>query len=252
MKVIIAEHDEEIATQLNSLLKFYNMFDVIEVFPTAETAIQHIRHNSVDLVLSNITLGGGMVSSDGTFLALNITKNYPETMVVLYSDSGDYAYMAFETGCTEYFNLPLKSNEMQRVISRVMNMYELLQYKREASNRSIMIKTSNGYRLEKISNILFVERENRKNKIVSADGKEYYLSGYSMDELEVMLQGYNFYRCYQSFIVNLALISFINVNSEKRSYSILFEGYSGEVLLSRDKYPEIMNLLKNKYIQLNV
>ncbi|MDD6441878.1 MAG: LytTR family transcriptional regulator DNA-binding domain-containing protein, partial [bacterium] len=55
------------------------------------------------------------------------------------------------------------------------------------------------------------------------------------------------YRCYQSFIVNLSKVSYVKANNETKSFSLVFDGYAGEVMLSRDKYTEVVQLLKNKY-----
>lgn len=56
-----------------------------------------------------------------------------------------------------------------------------------------------------------------------------------------------FYRCYQSFLVNLSKVSFIRVDNESKNYALLLEGYAGEILLSRNKYQEVLKLLKNKF-----
>ncbi|WP_234122760.1 LytR/AlgR family response regulator transcription factor [Clostridium hydrogenum] len=249
IKVVVAEKNDDIRDEIIRILKFYSMFEIIGSFASAEETIEYVQKNAVDAVFSNAEFNP-MTGGDGTYLAASLKYNYPEIMIVLYCRDKSYAYAAFQCGCAEYFCLPPSGDEMRRVFNRVIYIYDLLQYKRNSLDRSIMIKTSIGYQLLKINNILFVERYDRKNRIVCVDGKEVLLLGYSMNKLEEMLKEYNFYRCYQSFIVNLAMISFIKVNSESRSYSIMFEGYNGEVLLSRNKYSEIMELLKNKYIKL--
>ena len=87
---------------------------------------------------------------------------------------------------------------------------------------------------------------------VVVDGKEMILSGYSMNELEQILEGYNFYRCYQSFIVNLSRVSYVRADNEAKNFALIFEGYAGEVMVSRDKYTEVLQLLKNKYAKLTL
>src|SRR5699024_2957810 len=58
-------------------------------------------------------------------------------------------------------------------------------------------------------------------------------------------------RCYQSFIVNLFKVSFIRADGSSKTYAIQFAGYDGEVLLSRDNYPELLTLLKEKYANID-
>ena len=160
--------------------------------------------------------------------------------------------MVFECCCDEYFRLPFDNRVLQRVVKRLQYLFELLQYKRLSVNRSMMIKTRNGYQLVDIDKVLFIERMDRKNKMVMVDGKEIILSGYSMNELEQILEGYNFYRCYQSFIVNLSRVSYVRADNEAKNFALIFEGYAGEVMVSRDKYTEVLQLLKNKYAKLTL
>ena len=77
------------------------------------------------------------------------------------------------------------------------------------------------------------------------------LEGPAQPYVEQMLEGCGFYRCYQSFIVNLSKVSFIRADGSSKTYAIQFDGYDGEVLLSRDKYPELLTLLKEKYANID-
>jgi len=61
---------------------------------------------------------------------------------------------------------------------KLQYLFELLQYKRLSVNRSIMIKTRNGYQLVDIDKIFFIERVDRKNKMVMVDGKEMIIFRY--------------------------------------------------------------------------
>ena len=135
---------------------------------------------------------------------------------------------------------------------RLRYVFDLQQAKREVSNRSIMIKTSSGYQLTRLSDILFIERCNRKNRIVTTDGQEISLLGYTMNQLEDMLEGCGFYRCYQSFIVNLSQVVAVRADNEAKNYAIRFKEYEGEILLSREKYAELVALLKGRYAGINI
>lgn len=252
MKLILVESDELLRDELKNLLLFYNLFDIVGEFSGVEDAIQYIRRNPVDVVFCDYQIGDGRTSGDGSYLSVNVKQNYPDIMVVLFGEKEEYAYTALSCSSVEYFVVPVDSLAMQRVVNRLHYLFELQQYKRDSINRSIMIKTKNGYQLTKINDILFVERNNRRNKMVTVDGKEIILSGYTMDEVEKMLQGSHFYRCYQSFIVNLSKVSFIKVNNETKNYSLLFEEYAGEIMLSRDKYAEVVSLLKEKYVRISM
>ncbi len=148
--------------------------------------------------------------------------------------------------------LPFEPLALHALVGRLQYIYELQLTQREAVNRSIMIKTRSGYQLMKLNDILFIERSDRKNRVVTESGREIVLQGYSLGEIESLLAGSGFFRCYQSFIVNLSKVSFIRANSDSKSYAIQFAGYSGEILLSREKYPELVELLRERYVKLNI
>ena len=89
-------------------------------------------------------------------------------------------------------------------------------------------------------------------EIIATEGKQIMLNGYTLDELTQILSANGFYRCYQSYIVNLSKVSCIRVDSVTKNYTLQFDGYAGEILLSRDKYGEIVSLLKDKYARISL
>lgn len=252
MKLVLVEKDEELRSRLEELLTFYNVFEVAAKFDGINEANEYICLNEVDVVFINLKTGNPAFSGDGAYLAYNISQLKPDTLIVMYSDEEIAASAAFSYCCDEFFILPFDIQVLQRVVEKIKYLFDLLQYKRSSINRSIMIKTKNGYQLVEIDKILFIERVNRKNRMVTVDGKEVFLSGYSLDELEHILEGHSFYRCYQSFIVNLAKVSYVKANNETKNFALIFDGYVGEVMLSRDKYAEVIQLLKSKYAKLTL
>ena len=252
MKLVLVENDETLCTELKELLAFYNVFDIVHTFDGINEANKYICLNEVDAVFINIKTGNPRYSGDGSFLAYNLSQIKPDVLVALYSEEKLEAGLVFDCCCDEYFRLPFDNRVLQRVVKRLQYLFELLQYKRLSVNRSMMIKTRNGYQLVDIDKVLFIERTDRKNKMVRVDGKEMLLSGYSMNELEQILEGYNFYRCYQSFIVNLSKVSYVRADNEAKNFALIFDGYAGEVMVSREKYTEVLQLLKSKYAKLTL
>lgn len=250
IKVVLVEMDTALQDKLENLLMLYKCFEIKAKFDDINEANDYLYCHDVDAVFVNAKTGNAAYSGDGTFLVANLAQMKPDMIVVLYADEDRPAGRVFSYPCDEFFVLPFDSQVLQRVVERVKYLFNLLQYKKQSVNRSIMIKTRQGYQLVEINQILFIERVNRKNKLVMTDGKEVILSGYSLDELERILEEHNFYRCYQSFIVNLSKVSYIKADNEKKYFSLIFDDYVGEVMLSRDKYAEVVQLLKDKYARI--
>lgn len=252
IRYIILEENIRLQNELSQILELNQSFECLEVFLSILDAAEFIENEAVDVVFMNCNLGDPALSGDAFYMCNYWTQRYPELMICLYGDNEEKAYLSNRVGSVDFFTVPFELLEIQSVITKIQSKYKLLQYKSQAKNRLIMIKTKNGYKLIERDRILFVERINRKNRMVTSDGNEVWLANYSMDELEKLLLECGFYRCYQSYIVNLEKVSEIYVNSEKKIYTLKFLHYNGEIILSREKYGEILELLKEQYAKVSL
>ena len=244
MRALLVESDQKRRAQLWNLLRMYQVFTLADEADTSEEAVTLLQKQKVDVVFCNHQPAPPNRTSTGDWLATVLAQNQPDIQVVMYADTTEWAFEAYRSQCAGYLLLPFDPLALQALVNRLRYVFDLQQTKREAANRSLLIKTRSGYQFTPVNDILFVERSNRKNRIVTQSGAEIHPLGYSMSQLEQMLEGCGFYRCYQSFIVNLSKVSFIRADGNSKTYAIQFDGYDGEILLSRDKYPELIALLK--------
>ena len=253
MKILLVDSNKELCYDLRNLLSLYRSFQVIETFlDTTEEAVDYIDSHEVDVVFINNQPANPRYTSQGTSLASFLSREHPDIQVVVYADSEDMAYHAYRSQCAGFLLLPFDPLAVQSLVNRLTYIYDLQQAKRETAERSILIKTHNGYQLTHLNDILFIERNGRENHIMTTDGQEITLQGYSMNQLDELLCGCGFFRCYQSFIVNLSKVSAVHADSGAKNYTLHFKDYEGGVLLSRKKYAEIMALLKDRYARLNI
>lgn len=252
IKTLIVESDELIVSQLRSVLSVFPSLRVVEQVDTTEQAIAYLHKNAVDLVISNLQPAPAATSGDGCHLIALLGEFYPDVQTVLYLENLDDMWRLTLVAGTAFLQYPFDRYAFQRIMHRINYIFELQQYKRMVANRHIMVKTKDGYQRLALDDILFIERINRRNVIITADGRNIYLYRYTMEELEAMLVESGFYRCYQSFIVNLSKVAGVYTDSEKKSYTIRFADYGGEVLLSRDKYSEFVALLKQRFSDISI
>lgn len=252
MKTILVDSNHELRSMLANLLSLFRVFRIEAEFDTVGEAMDYIQCHETDVIFSNIQPASPRASSDGIYLSAILSRSHPYTQVVVYSDTKEGAYAAYHSQCAGYLLLPFDSLALQGVVGKLQFIYELQQAKKESARRSIMIRTKSGYQLTRIQDILFVEYRDRKNRAMTVEGKEILLSGYTMNELESLLKDSGFYRCYQSFIVNLSRVSFIRANNDAKSYAIQFKDCDREILLSRDKYTELVELLKSRYAGIQI
>lgn len=252
IRTVLVENSPALQQQIETLLGFYHKFEIVKTFDDIDEAARYLLAEDVDAALIRSDVGDPRRTPDGSFLLSYVAQKKPDLLTVLYSPSQDTAFWSLTVGATAAFTLPLDPLLFQRAVDRVLYVYDLLQYKRDARTRSILVKTKDGYRMLQLSDILFIERRERKKYIVCANGCEVTVSHYSMDDLEAMLSASHFYRCYSSFIINLERVERININNDKKLYSITLDGFDGEIILSREKYKELMAVLKKRYSDLTL
>ncbi len=252
MKILLVESDVQLQKDLQARLAANPFVEIVERVNTTEEAFNYLRTNRVHAVFSNIQPAPPEMTSDGSCLALFVAQYYPDIQAVLYGSLQNILDKTVLSACSGILTLPFNSYAVQQVITRLHYVFRLQQKSLEAANRSIMVKTKEGYRLLVLKDILFIERSDRKNRIVMDNGTEILLYRYTLDELEQMLEGSDFYRCYQSFIVNLSKIAEIRADSEAKSFTIVFEGNKNEIMLSRNKYVKIVELLREKYAKVSL
>lgn len=235
MKVLLVDSDERLRGELAVMLHAFQSFRIAGTVQTTDEAIEYIQSNDVDVIFVNHQPADPRTTGVGEYLSAVLAQSHPHIQVVVYSGSEEWAFNAFRCQCAGYLLTPFDPLAFQSLVNRLRYVFDLQQAKREVSNRSIMIKTRSGYQLTRLSDILFIERCNRKNRIVTTDGQEISLLGYTMNQLEDMLEGCGFYRCYQSFIVNLSQVVAVRADNEAKNYAIRFKEYGGGRFCSAGK-----------------
>ncbi len=252
IRVLLVDSNQQLRVELWNLLSMYQRFSLEGQVDTTEDAAAFIQEHPVDVVFINHQPAQACRTSTGVYLAALLSQTQPDVQVVIYSESKEWAFEAFRSQCAGYLLIPFDPLSLQALVNHLSYVFDLQQVKRESCNRSVLIKTHSGYELTPVNDILFVERSNRRNRIVTQDGREIVPLGYTMRQMEQILEGSGFYRCYQSFIVNLSKVSFIRADNDSKNYAIQFSGYDGEIFLSRNKYAELLELLKERYANLNL
>ena len=247
MKLVIVDSNQDIRGELWSMLFLHHCFELVAELNTIDEAIDYAATHEVDVIFTNNQPADPSVTSQGSFLPLVVQKDHPDIQVVIYGKTEHDAVEACRSHCSGYLMLPFDNLNIQLAVNRLRYVFDLQQTKRETSGSGILVKTKSGYHLLRLNDILFIERINRTIRVFTEDSIQTELTGYTMLELERMLVKRNFFRCHQSFIVNLAKISVINADNDAKRYMIRFKGMDGDIMISREKYMEIVNILREKY-----
>lgn len=252
MKTVLVDKDVGMRSELANILEMYRLFEVVAEFDDVNLANDYVLSHAVDVLFVCLSVGDPKYSGDGSFMVSYLCTQKPDLLAVPYSEEVKDAYWTQGLGASAFFTIPMDVLRFQQVVQRLSYLFNMICIKRESENRSLMIKNKFGYQIAKFSDILYIECSNRKKKIVCVDGTEIEVLNYSMDELERLLADSSFFRCYQSFIVNLDKVSSVRIDSVKRTYALSLEGLKEEIMLGREKQKEIVERLKQRSANLQI
>jgi DNA-binding LytR/AlgR family response regulator len=250
MKLVIVDSDQELRERLWALLSLQRCFKLTAELNTTDEAVEYMQTNEADVIFINNRPADASATSEGSYLSYVLSNSHPDTQVVVYGTYREDAYYAVRGLSAGFLLLPFDPLDLQQTVNRLRYVFELQTAKKETANSSLMIKTKTGYQLVRLENVLFLERVSRTCRIVTADGGEIGLQGYSMADLERILEPRGFYRCHQSFLVNLAKVETIQADNDVKHFAISFRGFTGEIAVSREKYMDMVSLLRNKFARL--
>lgn len=192
-----------------------------------------------DLVFLDVELPDG--------LGFDIVDCVGDAQIVFVTAFEEYAIRAFDCAAIDYLLKPIDANRLGKSMERCLlgrdqdwgRQVELLRNNMTENEQGhqLLIKTGYGYEVIAILDILYCQA-NGNYTTVHLKGGEELLSSKTLKEFEKLLQGYAFFRCHQSFLINVREVKgFKNFKSEIK----LTSGIS--VSLARSKQHEFKNLL---------
>ncbi len=246
VKLLIVDSDRELRRLLWSSLSLSRVFRLVGETNTTSEAMEFIQEHEVDVMFINNQPADPSLTHQGSYLATMIRRERPDIQVVVYSKFKEDAYTACRCMGTGFLLVPFDPLAVHEVMEYLIYIHGLQESMRNSASRSIMIRTRTGYSRVQNNDILFIEYTQRRCKIVTESGETIELSGYTLGDLEKMLEKHGFYRCYQSYLVNLSKVTAVNVDNEAKKYTLQFSGCEEDIPVSRSKYAKLISLLCGK------
>ena len=110
-KVILIDDEYLIRKKFRDIINWKNYgFKVVADFEDGRDAVNFLRENRVDLIITDIR----MISVSGISVAEYVHKHYPETVVVFLSgyNEVDYAKYGMQYGVKKYLNKPISKSRL--------------------------------------------------------------------------------------------------------------------------------------------
>lgn len=185
------------------------------------------KHELADILVLDID----MPEISGLELAERLRREMKDLLIIFLSSHEEFVFKAIEFQPFRYIRKICISTEMPLAIQ---SAYKILKLKQA---QQISLKTADGERKELLSDIMYIESENRKVSIHLVNGIN-YTANHKMTDIKNMIVSENFLMIHRSCIVNSDYVKNI-------SNGILILDNDEKLVISRLKYKEVkQNLLK--------
>ncbi|WP_158799953.1 LytTR family DNA-binding domain-containing protein [Pedobacter sp. L105] len=243
MRVIIIEDELNTAKELQDMLMGLDSEIQVEaILLSVASAVKWLTNNPApELIFSDIQLGDG--------LSFEIFKEVKiETSVIFCTAFDSYAIKAFESNSIDYLLKPIEEDMLQKSLEKYLRYkdYLLTTNQRAINLDKVILQMDTSYK----QNILVHYREkiipvrvSDIQVIYASEGLVHiYLSSvktypiqYTIEQLELMLNPYQFFRANRKFIVNRDHISDIEHYFNRKLFVITKIDLPEKVIVSKIK-----------------
>ncbi|WP_074016914.1 LytR/AlgR family response regulator transcription factor [Fusobacterium massiliense] len=233
---IIVEDELPAREELKYFLNEEKEIKLIEEFESPLDTLNFLEKNKIDVVFLDIN----MPDMNGINLGKIISKIYPEVKIIFITAYKDYAVDAFEVKAFDYLLKPYSEERIRNLLKSLVSTKSVDNIlNRNTSLKKITINMDEKIYVLSLSDVDYIEA-NEKETLIFANKKR-YVSKIKISKWEEMLEGYNFYRCHRSYIINLDKIVEIEqwFNS---SWIIKLKNYSTTIPVSRNNIKELKEL----------
>ena len=233
---IIVEDELPAREELKYFLNEEKEIKLIEEFESPLDTLNFLEKNKIDVVFLDIN----MPDMNGINLGKIISKIYPEVKIIFITAYKDYAVDAFEVKAFDYLLKPYSEERIRNLLKSLVSTKSVDNIlNRNTSLKKITINMDEKIYVLSLTDVDYIEADEKETLIFA--NKKRYVSKIKISKWEEMLEGYNFYRCHRSYIINLDKIVEIEqwFNS---SWIIKLKNYSTTIPVSRNNIKELKEL----------
>ncbi len=236
MKIAICDDDKNVTDYLQKKIESFGEADTIEIFNDSSQMMPD-RMAKLDLIFLDIEMPG----MDGMELVYLLRARQEDSLVnpfgslpliVFVTGYKEYMLKAFSVHAFDYMLKPVSEGEIRETYNRAKKFMDTFNKK----DTALTIKNAGKTYTILLSDIKFIESQNRKNIIWQSNGNSIAYYG-SMDELEKELDS-NFFRIHRGYIVNMRYIQRYDRNS-------VTVGDNEVLMLSKYRYPDFVEAYMN-------
>ncbi len=236
IRTVLLDDDPLSRQAARAMLAAYNDVAIIQEFSKSEELFAFLQREPVDLMFLDIELSG----ETGFAIANRIKTEYPDMMIVFLTGHSSYAIDGYDFSPVNFLVKPINAYKLSQTLEKVRHRMSSADSTRKAAK--IMLRMERGLQIIQVADIRYFERRNRKIYMVCSDSEQ-GVGGYTMRELEALLEPYGFYCCHQSFLVSLQHVSALR-DTRRQLYEAVLQDRKETVPVSRHRYNDLLKKLK--------
>lgn len=236
IRTVLLDDDPLSRQAAKAALAGYPELAVIREFSESKAFFEFLKEEPVDLLFLDIELD----HETGFEIAGRMKTEYPEVMIVFLTGHSSYAIDGYDFSPVNFLVKPIHVQKLAQTIEEVKRRLHQTGTKNQSAR--IMLRLDGGLQVVPVADIRYFERRNRKIYMVRRDGDQ-SVSGYTMRELEALLEPHGFYCCHQSFLVSLQHISGLR-DARRQLYEVTIRDRKEMVPVSRHRYNDLLKKIK--------
>ncbi|WP_341903925.1 LytTR family DNA-binding domain-containing protein [Fluviicola taffensis] len=211
--VILEDEADNVFLLKHFLLKYCPDIEILTILENVNDAIDFINKHSPDLLILDIML------ENGTAFDVLDKLTISDYQVVFTTAHDDFAIKAFKYNAIDYLLKPIQIDALLDAIERVRKRIVDESYysrinalqKLHASSNTELIAIPTGDKIEfiKSKDILFIKSDGKYSEFHTINNS-FIVSSRNLGEYESYLDSSIFFRCHNSFIVNLNFVKSID------------------------------------------
>ena len=231
MKVLIADDEKSFSTQLAAFLQRFAMESGLEIDSSVYTnGAELVEHYlpKWDLLLLDVDLPG----MDGFTAARCIREIDPDVAIIFITNLAQYAIRGYEVHALDYVLKPISYPALCMKLKREMkNILRKEDYNLMVYHDGSMVRLP-------ISRLLYVEVYNHSLRYHTVGGMMETTGSKSLTDLEKELEQKGFFRCHNSYLINLKYVDAVGDGKVKVDNAL--------IPISRSRRNGFMEALMNR------
>ncbi|MCM1544112.1 MAG: LytTR family DNA-binding domain-containing protein [Ruminococcus sp.] len=240
IQTLILDDDANSRLAASTALEAYPEIEIVGDFSNSSQLFEFLQNGSADLLFLDIELN----EVTGFSVAERLREEYPNLMIVFLTGHSSYAIDGYNFQPVNFLTKPINPVKLEQTIEQVRR--RLRQFSGQRSSK-LMFRLQQGYKILDVRDICYIERLHRKNYMHTVE-ETLCISGYTMHELEQMLEEHGFFLSHQSFLISLYRVQTVR-DAGRQLYEVKLRGCEQAIPVSRYHYDELLKKLKELGMQ---